>query len=185
MQRTEREKMLAGEAYDAWDAELVAARERAHDLCARYNVTRDAEREARGRLLGELLGSGGESAYVQPPFQCDYGAHIHLGTQVYFNFGCIVLDICTVRIGDRTLFGPGVQILAALHPLEAVARRTQELGKPITIGRDVWVGGGALILAGVTIGDRTVIGAGSVVTRDIPADVLAVGNPCRVVRALP
>jgi maltose O-acetyltransferase len=121
---------------------------------------------------------------MQPPFWCDYGTNIELGERVYFNFNCVVLDVCRVRIGAFTLFGPGVQILTPLHPLDADQRRTHEYGKPIEIGSDVWVGGGALILAGVTIGSRSVIGAGSVVTRDVPDDVLAAGNPCRVIRAI-
>jgi maltose O-acetyltransferase len=121
---------------------------------------------------------------VQPPFWCDYGSNIRLGKRVFFNFNCIVLDVCAVRIGSFTLFGPGVQILTPMHPLDAALRRRQEYGRPIDIGADVWVGGGALILAGVRIGDRAVIGAGSVVTRDIPEGVLAAGNPCRVIRSI-
>jgi maltose O-acetyltransferase len=149
------------------------------------NATREAERGERRRILAALFGSGGDTVWMQPPFFCDYGANIHLGTRVFFNFNCVVLDVCEVRIGDYTLLGPGVQILTPLHPLDAASRRTQELGKPVTIGADVWIGGAALILAGVTIGPRSVIGAGSVVTRDIPAGVLAAGNPCRVIRAVP
>ncbi|MDB5808686.1 MAG: maa [Betaproteobacteria bacterium] len=118
---------------------------------------------------------------MQPPFYCDYGSNIHLGKRVYFNYNCIVLDVCEVRIGDYVLFGPGVQILTPLHPRDAALRREQEFGKPVEIGSDVWVAGGALILAGVHIGPRAIIGAGSVVTRDIPADVFAAGNPCRVI----
>ena len=133
----------------------------------------------------ELLGSGGESVWLQPPFFCDYGKNIHLGERVFFNFNCVVLDVCEVRIGDFVQFGSGVQILTPLHPLEASLRRRQEYGRPVDIGSDVWVGGGALILPGVRVGSRTVIGAGSVVTRDIPADVFAAGNPCRVIRQLP
>ena len=180
--RSEREKMLAGEMYDALDRELVAGRARARDLCLALNATREGDVDGRRRLVVELFGAGGESAWVQPPFYCDYGANIHLGTRVFFNFNCIVLDVCDVRIGDFTLFGPGVQILTPMHPFDAALRRRQEFGKPIAIGSDVWVGGGALILAGVTIGSRSVIGAGSVVTRDIPDDVIAAGNPCRVIR---
>jgi maltose O-acetyltransferase len=180
--RTEREKMLAGELYDPLDAELVAARTRARQLLWKLNATCEAE-EGR-HILRELFGSGGNTVWLQPPFYCDYGTNIHLGDRVYFNFNCVVLDVCEVRIGDRTLFGPAVQIYTAMHPLDAELRKTCELGKPITIGADVWVGGGAIILPGVTIGDRAVIGAGSVVTKNVPAGVLAVGNPCRVVRAL-
>lgn len=182
--RTEREKMLAGEMYDPFDRELVAQRDRARDLCQMLNATREAQREERRHILRELFGTGGDSVWMQPPFFCDYGTNIHLGTRVFFNFNCVVLDVCEVRIGDYTLFGPGVQILTPMHPMDAKLRREREYGKPIEIGADVWVGGGALILAGVRIGDRAVIGAGSVVTRDVPEDVFAAGNPCRIVRKL-
>jgi maltose O-acetyltransferase len=179
--QTERQKMLAGELYDPFDPDLVAARERARCLCAALNSTAESQRGERRRLLDGLFGSGGDTVWMQPPFHCDYGSNIHLGERVFFNFNCTVLDVCEVRIGDYTLFGPGVQILTPLHPRDARLRREQEYGKPIEIGADVWVGGGALVLAGVHIGARSIIGAGSVVTRDIPDDVLAVGNPCRVV----
>jgi maltose O-acetyltransferase len=179
---TERQKMLAGEMYDPLDQELIIAREHARSLCQALNATAETEQEERRRILTGLFGTGGDTVWMQPPFYCDYGSNIHLGTRVFFNFNCIVLDVCEVRIGDYTLFGPGVQILTPLHPLNADQRRNQEYGKPIEIGSDVWVGGGALILAGVRIGSRTIIGAGSVVTRDIPEGVLAAGNPCRVIR---
>jgi maltose O-acetyltransferase len=180
--RTERQKMLAGELYNALDPELVAGRERARDLCQALNATRESEQTERRRILQKLFGTGGDTVWMQPPFYCDYGSNIHLGTRVFFNFNCVVLDVCEVRIGDYTLFGPGVQILTPMHPLDAALRREVEYGKPIEIGSDVWVGGGALILAGVRIGSRAVIGAGSVVTRDIPEGVFAAGNPCRVIR---
>lgn len=180
--RGEREKMLAGELYDPMDPELVAARNRARDLCQDLNATREAEQDRRRAILRDLFGAGGDSVWMQPPFFCDYGANIHLGRRVFFNFNCIVLDVCPVTIGDFTLFGPGVQILTPLHPLDAEQRRREEYGKAIDIGSDVWVGGGALILAGVRIGSRSIIGAGSVVTRDIPDGAFAVGNPCRVIR---
>jgi len=182
---TERDKMLAGELYDPLDPELVRARMRARDLCLDLNATREAQPDERRRILCELLGAGGDTVWLQPPFFCDYGANIRLGAKCFFNFNCVVLDVCQVRIGDHTLFGPAVQIYTATHPLDANLRRRQEFGKPVAIGSDVWVGGGAIICPGVTIGDRTVIGAGSVVTRDIPANVFAAGNPCRVVRKLP
>ena len=174
--------MLAGELYDPMDAELVAARTRARELCHALNATREADREGRRALLRELLGKGGESVWMQPPFFCDYGSNIELGERVFFIFNCVVLDVCRVRIGDFTLFGPGAQILTPLHPLDPALRRKQEFGKPVEIGSDVWIGGGALILPGVRIGARSVIGAGSVVTRDVPEGVLAAGNPCRVIR---
>ena len=179
---SEREKMLAGELYDPLDPELAAARVRARDLCQDLNATREADEVERRRILVDLFGAGGAEVWMQPPFFCDYGTNIFLGKRVFFNFNCVVLDVCAVRIGDFTLFGPSVQIYTATHPLEAELRRTREFAKPVTIGSDVWVGGAAIILPGVTIGDRSVIGAGSVVTRDIPDDVFAAGNPCRVIR---
>ncbi|MGE5524032.1 MAG: sugar O-acetyltransferase [Rhodospirillaceae bacterium] len=174
--------MLAGELYDPLDTELITARERARDLCLALNATRESEEIERRRILKDLLGRGGDTVWMQPPFYCDYGANIYLGERVFFNFNCVVLDVCEVRVGDCTLFGPGVQILTPLHPLDHELRRKQEFGKPIEIGSDVWVGGGVLILAGVRIGARAVVGAGSVVTRDIPEGAFAAGNPCRVIR---
>ena len=181
---TERERMLAGEPYDPLDPELVLARERARDLCWALNATRERDADERRRLLRALFARGGDSVWMQPPFFCDYGANIELGERVFFNFNCVVLDVCRVTIGDHAFFGPAVQLYTATHPLDAVLRRTEESGKPIAIGSDVWVGGGAIVLPGVTIGSRTVIGAGSVVTRDVPDGVLAAGNPCRVIRAI-
>jgi maltose O-acetyltransferase len=175
--------MLAGELYDAQDAQLVAGRERARALCARLDAL--PQQDARRRqLLQQLFGAGGDSAFVTSPFFCDYGAHIELGENVYFNFNCVLLDVCPIRIGAHTLFGPAVQVYTPLHPMDAQLRRRQEYGKPVTIGADVWIGGAAVILPGERIGDRAVIGAGSVVTRDIPAGVFAAGNPCRVIRAI-
>lgn len=181
---SERDKMLAGDLYDALDPELVAARTRAHDLCHALAATRDADDHERRRIARALLGAGGDTVWLQPPFFCDYGTNIELGEHVFINVNAVVLDVCRVRIGAHTLLGPGVQILTPLHPLDPELRRTREYGKPIDIGADVWIGGGAQILAGVTIGARSVIGAGSVISRDIPGGVLAVGNPCRVIRAL-
>jgi maltose O-acetyltransferase len=182
--RSERDKMLAGDLYDPLDPELVAGRDRARDLCQDLNATREAQQDERRRLLRQLFGKGGDTVWMQPPFFCDYGTNIELGERVFFNFNCVVLDVCRIRIGDYTLFGPAVQILTPMHPFDAALRRKQEFGKPIDIGADVWVGGGALILPGVRVGSRTVIGAGSVVTRDIPDDVFAAGNPCRVIRPI-
>ncbi len=182
--RTERDKMLAGELYDAMDPDLVRDRDRARDLCQTLNATRESDREIRRHILLKLFGKGGDTVWMQPPFYCDYGSNIELGERVFFNFNCVVLDVCPIKIGDFTLFGPGVQILTPAHPLEAGLRRKQEYGKPIEIGSDVWVGGGALILPGVRIGSKTVIGAGSVVTRDVPEGVFAAGNPCRVIREI-
>jgi len=181
---TEREKMVAGELYDPLDPELAAARVRARELCQRLNAGRESDQEGRRAILRELMGAGGDSVWMQPPFFCDYGSNIALGERVFFNFNCVVLDVCPVRIGSFTLFGPAVQIYTPMHPWNAAERRSREFGKPVTIGDDVWVGGGAIILPGVTIGSRAVIGAGSVVTRDVPDGVFAAGNPCRVVREI-
>jgi maltose O-acetyltransferase len=182
--RTEKEKMLAGELYDPLDQELVRDRDRARDLCQDLNATRERDRDTRRRILTELFGKGGDSVWMQPPFFCDYGFNILLGERVFFNFNCVVLDVCVVKIGDFTLFGPSVQIYTATHPMSAELRRKQEFAKPIEIGSDVWVGGGAIICPGVKIGSKSVIGAGSVVTRDIPDGVFAAGNPCRVMREI-
>jgi maltose O-acetyltransferase len=180
--KSERQKMVAGEMYNPLDAELVVGRERARDLCQTLNASREREYEERRRILNELFGAGGDTVVMQPPFFCDYGTNIELGERVYFNFNCIVLDVCPVRIGSFSLFGPAVQIYTPMHPFNAELRRREEYGKPVEIGSDVWVGGGAIILPGVRIGSRTIIGAGSVVTRDIPEGVFAAGNPCRVIR---
>lgn len=176
--------MLAGEMYYALDPDLLRDRNRARTLCQKLNATTDDEPGLRRQLVQQIFGKGGDTVIVQPPFFCDYGSHIEVGESVFFNFNCIVLDVCAIRIGAFTQFGSGVQILTPMHPMNAQQRRKEEYGKPVEIGSDVWVGSGALILPGVTIGSRTVIGAGSVVTRDLPDNVLAVGNPCRVVRKI-
>ena len=182
--KSEREKMLAGDFYDPLDPELVAAREHARDLCQALNATREAHQEERRQILRELFARGGDTVWMQPPFFCDYGSNIELGERVFFNFNCVVLDVCPVRIGSFTLFGPAVQIYTPMHPFNAEQRRREEFGKPVDIGSDVWVGGGAIILPGVKIGARAIIGAGSVVTRDVPENVFAAGNPCRVIREI-
>ena len=183
--KTEKEKMLSGELYNALDPQLSAERQRARLLFKTLNDTRDDQPEERAQLIRELLPHAGQSVWIEPPFFCDYGSNITLGDNVYFNFNCVVLDVAPVTIGSNVLFGPGVQIYAATHPLNAAVRRTGlEAGKPIVIGDDVWIGGGAILCPGIRIGSRTVIGAGSVVTRDIPDDAVAAGNPCRVLREL-
>ncbi|WP_435015697.1 sugar O-acetyltransferase [Tundrisphaera sp. TA3] len=182
--RSEWDKMVAGELYDPMDPDLVRARDRARDLCQDLNATREGHREERRRILLKLFGAGGDTVWMQPPFYCDYGSNIRLGERVFFNFNCVVLDVCPVTIGDFTLFGPAVQIYTATHPMNAQLRRSQEFSKPIAIGSDVWVGGGAIICPGVSIGSRSVIGAGSVVTKNIPDGVFAAGNPCRVIREI-
>ena len=179
----EKEKMLAGEMYDAADPQLSADRRRARQLCKSLNDSHDDEQELRKRVIRELFGSAGDAVWIEPPFYCDYGANITLGSNVYFNFNCVILDPAPVIIGSNVLFGPAVQVYTATHPISASERRTgREFARPVEIGSDVWVGGGSIICPGVRIGARSVIGAGSVVTRDIPEDVFAAGNPCRVIR---
>jgi maltose O-acetyltransferase len=179
--RTEREKMLAGELYDASDPALQAELAATHRWLARYNAALEASASERRELLLERFAQVGEDAVIRPPFHCDYGFNIRLGSGVFLNFNCVILDVVAVSIGDKTQIGPSVQILAADHPRDAATRDTGlEFGRPIRIGRNVWIGGGAIILPGVSIGDGALIGAGSVVTRDIPAGAVAIGNPARV-----
>ena len=183
--KTEREKMLAGELYNASDPSLVLERRRARDLLKELNESRDEERERRAEILRQLLGRVGGNVWIEPPFYCDYGSNILLGGNVCFNFNCVVLDPARVEIGSNVLFGPNVQVYTATHPLDATQRRTGlEFAKEIRIGSNVWIGGGAIICPGVTIGDRSVIGAGSVATKDVPEGVFAAGIPCRVIRQL-
>ena len=179
---TERQKMLAGELYDPIDPELVAARDRARGLCQDLNATRESDHGERRRILTALFGAGGDLVLDAAAFLLRLRLEHRARRTRLLHFNCVVLDVCRVRVGSFTLFGPAVQIYTATHPLDAELRRTAELCKPIEIGSDVWVGGGTIILPGVCIGSRAVIGAGSVVTRDIPDDVVAAGNPCRIVR---
>lgn len=180
---TEKEKMLAGDLYLASDATLVKERIKARKTVKMFN---ESDPEAlRVDLLIGLFGSTGVDFFVDPPFHCDYGYNISVGDQVFFNFNCVILDVTPVKIGNRCLFGPYVQLYAATHPLDAKTRGTLlENGRPITIGDDVWVGGGAIICPGVTIGDRSVVAAGAVVTKDVPSDVLVGGNPAKVIKQL-
>lgn len=183
--KIEKEKMLSGELYHASDAELSKERLNALRLSKVLNNLPAEAREERLKVLKELMPNAGQELSVQPPFYCDYGYNIYAGEQVCFNFNCIVLDVMPVKIGSRTMFGPNVQLYTASHPINNKERATgAEFAKPIIIGEDVWVGGSAVICPGVSIGDRTVIGAGSVVTKDIPSDVLAAGNPCKLIRKL-
>jgi maltose O-acetyltransferase len=189
--QTEKQKMLASEPYRAADPELLEERRRARALCQQLNALEtgascdDGGRlvaQRKEELLAQLFGAATD-ADITAPFFCDYGYNIKLGAKTYFNFGCVVLDVAPVTIGDCVLFGPGVHIYTALHPMSAAERRLGlESGEPVTIGDDVWVGGGAIICPGVTIGAGVVIGAGSVVTRSIPEGMFAAGNPCRVIR---
>lgn len=181
MDKTHKQKMLAGELYDAGDAEIQADLASAREWMVRYNASLGGTSEQRRSLLRERFAAVGDGAAVRPPFHCDYGFNISLGAGVFLNFNCVILDVVEVSIGDKTQIGPGVQILTADHPRDAASREAGlEFGRPIRIGRNVWIGGGALIMPGVTVGDDAVIGAGSVVTRDVPAGQTVVGNPAKV-----
>lgn len=182
---TEWENMVAGRLYDATDPDLVQRRRRARQLTARLNATGDEEQQLRQEIYRELFGGMKGRLIIEPPFYCDYGSNIFVGDGVFFNFDCVVLDPAPVHIGDNVLFGPGVHIYTATHPMDAETRRGGlESALPVRIGSDVWVGGGAIVCPGVNIGAGCVIGAGSVVTRDVPPGVFAAGNPCRVIREL-
>lgn len=180
-----RDRMLAGEPYVADDPEILADLDRAARLTERFNTSPAGDPQRRLAALRELLGSVGEDTWVRPPFHCDYGWQTHIGPRCFVNFNAVFLDVARITIGADVQIGPNVQLLTATHPVEAEPRRAKwEAAKPITIGDNVWLGGGVIVLAGVTIGDNTVVGAGAVVTRDLPANVVAVGNPARVVREL-
>jgi maltose O-acetyltransferase len=177
---SEKQKMLAGELYVATGEELAADARRVAGWMDRYNASIAATQQNHPALLREIMASVGEGAYIRPPFHCDYGYNISLGAGVFLNFNCVILDVVKVTIGDRTQIGPGVQILTADHPRDPAQRRAGlEFGRPITIGADVWIGGGAIVLPGVTIGDGAIVGAGAVVTRDVAAGATVVGNPAR------
>jgi maltose O-acetyltransferase len=179
--RSEKAKMLAGELYDAGDLELQAELAATQEWLMRYNAALAASASERRALLLERLAAVGEGAVIRPPFHCDYGFNIRLGAGVFLNFNCLILDVVAVSIGDRTQIGPAVQILTADHPRDAAKRAAGlEFGRPVRVGCNVWIGGGAIILPGVSIGDDALIGAGSIVTRDVPAGAKAFGNPARV-----
>ena len=184
---TEKEKMLAGELYDCGDAELLALWHRAKDLARDYNLTNSSDTKRKSELLNELLGKVGNQLWITPPFHVDYGCNIYFGNNCEVNMNCTFLDDNKIIIGDNVLIAPNVQIYTAYHPTHYLDRFTisenETQTAPVIIGKNVWIGGGTIILPGVTIGDNTVIGAGSVVTKDIPADTIAYGNPCKVHKA--
>ena len=183
--KTKKEKMLSGELYDALDEQLSLERTKARLLLNKLNFASADDSKTMIAILKELIPNAGKDLWIQPPFYCDYGYNIDVGDKVFFNFNCVVLDVMKVSIGSRTLFGPNVQIYTATHPINSHQRATGlEYAKPIVIGEDVWVGGSVVICPGVTIGSRSVIGAGSVVTKDIAGDVFAAGNPCKIIRTI-
>lgn len=183
--RSQRERMLAGDLYIADDPDLAADMRHAAWLTQRFNTSDPSDPQAQLAILRELLGSLGEGAVIRPPLWCDYGYQIHIGRGSFINFGAVFLDVAPITLGEDVQVGPNVQFLTATHPVEAAARRAKwESAKPIIVADNVWLGGGVIILPGVSIGENTVVGAGAVVTKDLPANVVAAGNPARVVRVL-
>lgn len=183
---TMRDRMRAGEPYIATDPQLKSDYLRAQGLLERYNQTTAAQATVRTAILRELLGSCGTDVTIHPPLRADYGQYIHIGDGTFINYDCILLDVAEIRIGAKCQIAPRVSILTATHPVDPAQRAAGwESGAPIAIGDNVWLGAGVIVAPGVTIGDNTVIGAGAVVTRDIPSNVVAVGNPCRVTRTIP
>ena len=183
MSKTEKQKMLAGEYYNAGDAEIQTDQASAREWMERYNLTAGLANDQRQDMLRERFGAVGEGAFIRPPFHCDYGYNVKIGRGAFMNFGCVILDVVEVEIGDMTQIGPGVQILTADHPRDPALRaQGLEFGRPIRIGKNVWIGGGALIMPGVTVGDDALIGAGAVVTRDVPPGVTVAGNPARALK---
>lgn len=182
---SEKEKMLAGELYHAFDPELSAERLSCRQRLREFNDSLPEDFAKRARILKELLGRYHKTTYIEPPFRCDYGYNISVGEKFYANFDCVFLDVCPINIGENVMLGPGVHIYAAKHPLDPVERATFiESGSSVTIGDNVWIGGRAIVMPGVSIGENTVIGAGSVVTKSIPKNVVAAGSPCRVTREI-
>lgn len=183
--KSEKEKMLSGELYIATDPFLYKERINARRITRLYNQTSEMEETKRTELLKELFGSTGKNIYIEPYFRCDYGYNIHVGENFYANYNCVFLDVCEIRIGDNCLIAPGVHIYTASHPLNRKERVSgKELGKPVIIGNDVWIGGCTVINPGVSIGNNVVIGSGSVVTKDVPDNVVVGGNPARIIKQL-
>lgn len=183
--KTEKEKMLNGELYHAADPQLLQERLNARRLTRLYNQTIETDDNKRTKLLKELFGSTGENLYIEPTFRCDYGYNIHVGENFYANFDCVFLDVCEIRIGDNCMIAPGVHIYTATHPLDPIERISgAEYGLPVHIGHNVWIGGRAVINPGVTIGDNVVIASGAVVTKDVPDNVVAGGNPAKIIKQI-
>ena len=183
MSQSQKQKMLAGDYYNAGDPEIQADQAAAREWMERFNLTTGLTNSQRQDMLRERFGAVGEGAFIRPPFHCDYGYNVKIGRGAFMNFGCTILDVVEVEIGDMTQVGPGVQILTADHPRDPALRaQGLEFGRPIKIGKNVWIGAGALIMPGVSVGDDALIGAGAVVTRDVPAGVTVAGNPARIIK---
>jgi len=182
---TEKEKMLAGEMYNPLDPTLVLERENARLIFQEFNKMDDSQKKDRNNLLKKLFGKQGKNLWIEPPFYCDYGYNIEVGYNVFFNFNCVILDVMPVKMGNFVMLAPNVQIYTATHPIEAKARNSgKEYAKPVTIGNNVWIGGGAIICPGVTIGNGVVVAAGAVVTKDVPDNVVVGGNPAKIIKEI-
>lgn len=183
--KSEKQKMLDGEIYEPWDKVLVRERELARNLVRQFNSSIETEYDLRVELIKQLFGSTGEKVCMEPNFRCDYGSNIHVGDNFFANFDCVILDVCEVKIGENCMLAPGVHIYTATHPVNPYERiKGPEYGKPVTIGDNAWIGGGAIINPGVTIGDNVVVASGAVVTKDVPSNVVVGGNPARVLKEI-
>ena len=183
--KSEKEKMLHGELYNPADPELIKKKLNARRLTRLYNETVETDEDKRAELLKELFGSTGKTLFIEPTLRCDYGSNIHVGENFYANFDCVFLDACEIRIGDNCFIAPGVHIYTATHPLNAEERISGvEYGKPVNIGDNVWIGGMSVINPGVTIGNKAVIASGSVVTKNVPANVVVGGNPAKIIKLI-
>lgn len=183
--KTEKEKMINGELYMPADPMLEEDRLHARKITRLYNQTHETEQHERTNLITELFGRTGTNLTIEPDFRCDYGYNIYVGENFYANFNCVILDVCKVTIGDNCMLAPGVHIYTATHPLDPVVRYSgKEYGKPVKIGNQVWIGGGAIINPGVNIGDNVVVASGSVVTKDVPANMVVGGNPARIIKSI-
>jgi maltose O-acetyltransferase len=183
--KTEKQKMLDGELYEPWDPQLMEERKQARYLTRMLNQTTEEEDGERVAAIKKLFGSTGESVYLEPDFRCDYGYNIHVGNHFFANFNCVILDVCEVRFGENCMLAPGVHIYTATHPVNPFERnKGPEFGKPVKIGDNCWIGGGAIINPGLTIGDNVVIASGAVVTKDVPSNVVVGGNPARIIKEI-
>ncbi|MGD6847841.1 sugar O-acetyltransferase [Rossellomorea aquimaris] len=183
--KTEKQKMLDGDLYEPWDPQLMSERKQARFLTRMLNQTTEEDDEKRVDAIKRLFGSTGENVYLEPDFRCDYGYNIHVGNHFFANFNCVILDVCEVRFGENCMLAPGVHIYTATHPVNPIERnKGPEFGKPVKIGDNCWIGGGAIINPGVSIGDNVVIASGAVVTKNVPSNVVVGGNPARIIKEI-